>query len=61
MAIAGGLHLVPDGDALILLADDYRRMVDDGLLLDEAESFDMLIDRCRQIELQANAAALSNE
>lgn len=61
VAIAGGLHLVPDGGALTLLADDYRRMVDDGLLLDEAKSFDMLIDRCRQIEQQANAATLSNE
>jgi hypothetical protein len=55
-AIAGGLRLVPDGDALKLLADDYRRMVEDGLLLDDAESFDALIDRCRKAEQEANRA-----
>jgi hypothetical protein len=53
-AITGGLRLVPDGDALNLLADDYRQMVQDGLLFDEAESFDMLMARCRRIEQDAN-------
>jgi hypothetical protein len=55
-AVAGGLRLVPDGEALKLLAEDYRRMVEDGLLLDEAEAFEALIERCRQIESQANEA-----
>ena len=59
--IAGGLRLVPDGAALALLADDYHRMVEDGLLLDEAESFDALIDRCRLIEHQVNSARRSNK
>ncbi len=54
-AIAGGLRLVPEGAARDLLAEDYRRMIEDGLLLDEAESFDVLLQRCRDIEQQANA------
>lgn len=56
-AVAGHLRLVPDGDALALLAEDYRRMVEDGLLLDDAEPFEALIERCRQIEAQANLPA----
>ena len=53
-AIAGGLRLVPEGAAHDLLADDYRRMIEDGLLLAEAESFDLLLQHCRDIEHQAN-------
>lgn len=55
-AVAGGLHLVPEGAARELLAEDYRRMVEDGLLLDEAESFDALLQRCGEIERQANTS-----
>ncbi|TWI23751.1 nucleotidyltransferase AbiEii toxin of type IV toxin-antitoxin system [Mesorhizobium tianshanense] len=54
-AVSGALSLVPDGSALELLVEDYRKMVDDGLLLDDAEPFDVLIERCRQIQEQANA------
>lgn len=57
-AVSGGLRLVPNGDALIQLAEDHRRMVEDGLLLDDAESFETLIERCRQIEAQANDPAM---
>lgn len=52
-AIAGDLRLVPEGAARDLLAEDYRRMVEDGLLLDEAEPFDVLLQRCGEIEEQA--------
>jgi hypothetical protein len=55
-AVSGGLRLVPDGGARDLLAEDYRRMIDDGLLLDEAESFDLLLARCGRIEREARAA-----
>jgi len=54
-AIAGGLQLVPDDDALAKLAADYQQMVDDGLFLDEAEPFEALLDRCRVIQAKANA------
>jgi hypothetical protein len=53
-AIAGRLRLVPQGEALALLKEDYARMVDDGLLLDDAEPFDALIERCRHLQEQAN-------
>lgn len=56
-AIAGGLRLAPDKAARDVLAEDYRRMVEDGLLFDEAEAFDVLLDRCREIENRANRMA----
>lgn len=55
-AISGGLRLVPDDGALVKLADDYRHMVEDGLFLDEVESFDALLHQCRTIQEKANAA-----
>jgi hypothetical protein len=54
-AVAGGLQLVPDDDALAKLAADYQQMVDDGLFLDDAEPFEALLDRCRAIQAKANA------
>ena len=53
-AVTGGLQLVPAGDSLAALADDYARMVDDRLLLEEAEPFDVLMDACRAIAEEAN-------
>lgn len=55
-ATAGHLQLVPSGEALIVLADDYRRMVEDGLFATSPEPFDVLMDRCAEIALRANAA-----
>jgi len=54
IAVNGGLRLVPDGDALRALEDDYLRMVEDGLLLEEAEPFEALMARCADIAAQAN-------
>ncbi len=53
-AVSGGLQLVPDDNALAKLAADYQHMVDDGLLLDDAESFEALLERCRVIHRKAN-------
>lgn len=55
-AVSGELRLVPEKDALDKLAVDYRRMVEDGLFLDDVETFEALLDRCRVIEKKANAA-----
>jgi len=55
-AVTGHLRLVPDKGALTTLADDYRCMVDDGLFLNEVESFDALIRECRAIQEKANTA-----
>ena len=59
-AVSGGLQLVPVGGAYEVLADDYARMVADGMLLDEDERFDALMERCAVIEARANAATYSN-
>ena len=54
-AVSGGLQLVPSGVAHAVLADDYARMLADGMLLDESEPFDALMERCAAIEAKANA------
>lgn len=40
-AISGGLRLMPVGDALKALEEDYARMGKDGLLLEGAEPFEL--------------------
>jgi hypothetical protein len=54
-AVGGGVILVPRGKTLDTLASDYARMIEDGLFLGEPESFDWVIERCREIETKANA------
>jgi hypothetical protein len=54
-AVSGGLKLVPDADALKVLEADYTKMADDGILLDDAEPFSKLIERCADLERRANA------
>jgi hypothetical protein len=49
-AVSGDLKLVPEGAARATLEDDYRRMVEDGLVMDEPESFDALMERCADLE-----------
>jgi len=56
-AVTGGLQLVPSGAALDLLADDYRRMAEDGLFAAAPELFAALMERCADIERRANDAA----
>ena len=54
-AVAGALTLVPSGEAREVLAEDYARMVEDGLLLDDAEPFGALLERCQAIADKVNA------
>ncbi len=56
-AVSGDLQLVPAGDGAKALENDYARMVEDGLLFDDAEPFDALMARCADIEARANGAA----
>lgn len=56
--VNGALKLVPEGEARAVLEQDYQHMVDDGLLLDEPEIFDTLMQRCADIESRANRPAL---
>ena len=53
-AVNGGLQLVPVGDGAKALEDDYARMVEDGLLFDDAEPFEALMARCADIAARAN-------
>jgi hypothetical protein len=54
-AVAGKLQLVPDAKGKIELKADYEKMVEAGLLFDDAESFDDLMKRCADIEKRANS------
>jgi hypothetical protein len=56
-AVHGGLRLVPAGEGLAAMSKDYGQMVHDGLLLEDAEPFAALIDRCAVIEARANRAS----
>lgn len=51
--VHGHLQLVPNGEARTALAADYAHMVDDGLLLEDAERFDDVIERCASIAERA--------
>jgi hypothetical protein len=54
-AISGDLQLVPDAEALKALEADYEKMAEDGILLDDAEPFDDLIEDCADLQRRANA------
>jgi hypothetical protein len=56
-AVNGGLQLMPAGDAAQALQEDYGRMVEDGLLLNDAEPFEVLMARCADIAARANRGA----
>ncbi len=53
-AVGGGLQLIPSGTARDALADDYARMLADGMLLDVNEPFERLMEHCAEIEVRAN-------
>ena len=53
-AVSGDLQLVPEPPALGELADDYARMAEGGMLLDDAEDFEVVMERCADIEARAN-------
>ena len=54
-AVCGDLQLLPDGPAYRVLADDYDRMLSDGMLLDDGEHFNELMERCADIQKRANS------
>ncbi|WP_441361083.1 DDE-type integrase/transposase/recombinase, partial [Agrobacterium sp. MCAB5] len=47
--------LTPSGEGRAALEQDYARMLEDGLLLDKAETFEELLARCAKIQDKANA------
>jgi hypothetical protein len=60
-AVRGQLQLVPEGDRLVTLADDYARMVDDRLLFETPPTFESVIEHCQDIQQRANAGSSPNE
>lgn len=58
LAVHSQLRLVPEGEALQALATDYAQMQDAGVLLDDATSFEELMQSCTEIEARINQAAL---
>ena len=54
-AVGGGLQLIPSGTARDVVADDYARMLADGMLLDVDEPFERLMVHSAVIEARANA------
>ena len=56
-AVSGNLQLVPEGAFGKGLAEDYGRMLTDGMLLDDGESFEHLMHRCRELQARVNQLA----
>ncbi len=56
-AVSGGLRLVPRDKALSNFSLDYQRMIEDGLLFEDVEPFEMLMNQCRALEARANKPA----
>ncbi len=52
-AVRGDLELVPGGSTYDALAEDYERMLDDGMLFD-GESFEEVMAGCAAIQGKAN-------
>lgn len=53
-AVSGQLQLKPQGEMYQVIADDYARMTDDGMIPDGEEEFEQLMERCAAIEYRAN-------
>ena len=56
-AVSGNLRLIPGGDARTALASDYERMRASGMLLDQGETFEKLLEKCADLELRTNNRA----
>lgn len=53
-SVMGELQLVPSGEAYDLLAEDYEAMVGAGMLFNDPEPFENLMERCADIESRTN-------
>jgi hypothetical protein len=52
----GRLRLVPAGATYEALAEDYAKMAEDGILLQNTQDFRTLMDECAEIERRINRA-----
>ena len=53
-SVKGELRLVPTGEAYDLLAEDYKAMIGAGMLFNDPEPFENLMERCADLEARAN-------
>jgi hypothetical protein len=60
-ATTGQLQLIPTGESMVALANDYAAMLEDGLLALNQPSFAEIIEQCRAIQDEANRQAMLNE
>lgn len=58
-AVNGNLLLIPEGAALEALKADYQAMIVEGLLREDAQTFDQLAAGCIAIQKEANDASTS--
>ena len=56
-AVGGHLKIVPEGDALVALAEDYDKMIADEVMLGNALTFEQLMRACSEVEIRANTGA----
>jgi hypothetical protein len=54
--LRGRLRLVPTGTTYEALAEDYAKMVEDGILLQNAQDFQTLMAECAKMEQRINRA-----
>ena len=55
--VSGSLRLVPEGERRESVAEDYGNMKSSGMLPQDAESFDDLMTKCKDIEQHLNHLA----
>lgn len=60
-ATSGQLQLIPAGESMTALENDYAAMLEDGLLALNQPSFADIIEQCRTIQGEANRQALRSE
>lgn len=52
--LAGQLRLIPEDAALAALRDDFHRMIGAGMFIGEPPTFDVIVDRLRELETTIN-------
>lgn len=57
-AALGRLRIVPEGEARAALAEDYRAMLADDVMVGGAISFDTLLETCADLEARINGGAV---
>ncbi len=57
-AVNGGIRIVPDGENLVLLQEDYDEMQKEDMFEEDPDSFEQLITKCKEIENSLNSRNL---